>query len=569
MKQEAVNRNSDWNEVYDLVVVGSGAGGMTAAITARDRGLSTLVVEKTELYGGSSAMSGGGVWIPNNHLQRKAGYADSSQEALTYLKAVTAGEVSEDRLETYVAKAPEMMEYLEDKTRVRFAVVPRLADYFPNQPGAKPEGGRSLETRSVYARHVPDTGHMGGMPRSLKAFGRMVPSMSEAVYALNTSFVGRLRMARVFAAYFLNPFRSLRGSDPRLVLGQALIGRLRASMADRSIPLWLNSPLERLIVEDGRVAGVEVARYGVPRFVKAEKGVVLAAGGFAHNRPMRQEYQREPITDQWTAACPGNTGEAIQMAMELGAQVSLMDDAWWMPTTIVPGWEMPYVVVLEKGLPHSMFVNSKGRRFANEAEPYINVVNAMYAANGPQARSIPCWFVFDQAFRSKYPIGTIIYPLLPPPRRLIDSGFLKVGRTVEELARECGIDPRGLVEEVEKYNGFAATGVDADFNRGSDPYQRYYADPAHKPNPCLGRIAKPPYYAIPVLPGDLGTKGGPNTDTHGRVLQDDGSPIEGLYAVGNNSASVMGHSYPGAGATIGAAMTFGYVAALHAAGSQQ
>ncbi len=554
-----------WACSTGLLVVGSGGGGMTAALAACDAGVDTLLLEKGSLYGGSTAMSGGSIWVPCNHLMQKAGLADSPGEALNYLNAVTAGRVPEERLRAYVSAAPEMVRYLDKSSRVRFQLVAGYSDYYPSLPGAKPGGGRTIEARPMNARKLGSLwAQMQPLPSQARLFGRMMATAGDAHRMVDASLRGRTAAARIVAAYLLNPFRSLAKSDTRLTLGNALIGRLRLSLADRGIALWLDTAAQRLIVEGGRVVGLEARRAGQSLRIRAARGVVLAAGGFARNRAMREHYQNQPVSDAWTVACPGDQGDAISMGLELGAGLDLMDDAWWMPTSVAPGAEMPNMSIVDRSLPGCIIVNRRGKRFTNEAAPYIDVVKNQYASHASGDGAIPAYFIMDGRFRKKYPAG----PVMPGSsgRRFVDSGYLKAAGTLEELAAKCGIDPGGLRDEVERFNRYAAAGEDGDFRKGDSAIDRFYADPSVRPNPCLAPLDTPPYSAIELWPGDLGTKGGLLTDAQARVLRHDGSPVEGLYATGNSSASVMGHSYAGAGATIGPSMAFGFVAARHAAG---
>ncbi len=546
----------------DVLVVGSG-GGMTAALIARDRGADAMVIEKTSLFGGSTAMSGGSIWVPNNHLMMQAGLKDSPEEAFTYLKAVTASEVSEERLRAYVKAAPEMVRYLEDKSHVRFQIVRGYSDYYPNMPGSRPDGGRTIEAVPFDARKLGGMwSEMRPLPRQARVFGRMMATAFEAHCLLNSSRRGRAAAARLIAFYFLNPSRSFGKADTRLTLGNALVGRLRLSLANRGIPVWLNTSAVRLIVEVGRVVGLEAQKDGGTVLIRANKGVILASGGFARNQAMREKYQRQPVSTSWTVASPGDTGDGIRMGLDVGSAVSFMDDAWWMPTSVAPGEEMPNMSIVDRSLPGCIIVNNKGKRFTNEAAPYVDVVKDQYANHFKEGGAIPAYFIMDQRFRSKYPAG----PMMPGanPKRFIANGYLKVADTLEGLAEKCGIDPQGLVSEVERFNQYAVTGKDLDFKKGDSSIDRFYADPCVRPNPCLGPLNQPPYYAFELWPGDLGTKGGLVADEHARVLRQDGSAIEGLCATGNCSAALMGRSYAGAGATIGPSMVFGYIAALHA-----
>lgn len=553
----------EWDHITDLLVVGSGGGGMTAALIAKDHGLDALVIEKANVYGGSTAMSGGSVWVPNNHLMQQAGLQDSPEEALAYLISITAGKVPEDRLRAYLAAAPAMLSYLEKHSHVKFQMVPGYSDYYPDVSGARPGGGRTIEAAPFNARRL---GHMRRylrpLPHQARLFGRMMATAYDAHLMLDSSLRGRFRAAAIFAAYFLNPARSLASTDTRLTLGNALSARLYLSLEDRGVPLWLNTGARHLILDKGRVIGLEANRAGRTIRIRADKGVVLAAGGFARNRAMRDKYQRQPISNAWTVACPENTGDAIQMGLEAGGTLDLMDDAWWMPTSLVPGEEMPNMIIVERSLPGSIVVNAAGKRFTNEAAAYIDVVKDQYARHWDGENSVPAYLIMDRRFRRRYPTS----PMLPgfTPKKYVRSGYLKVADTLEGLAQQCGIDPAGLVAEVTKFNRYAASGSDPEFGRGARSIDRYYGDPAVRPNACLAPLDRPPYYAIELWPGDLGTKGGLVTDAQARVLRQDGSPIEGLYATGNCAASVMGHTYAGAGATIGPSMVFGYVAALHA-----
>ncbi|MBW2713326.1 MAG: FAD-binding protein, partial [Deltaproteobacteria bacterium] len=296
--------------------------------------------------------------------------------------------------------------------------------------------------------------------------------------------------------------------------------------------------------------------------IRAKKGVLLAAGGFAQNASMREEFLPKPVSTKWTSAAEGNTGDAIRMGMKIGAAVDLMDDAWWGPAIMKPG-DPPLFLLVERSYPGSIIVNSAGRRFTNEASSYIDVVHRMYECNRKDGVTIPAHFIMDQRFRNNYLLG-----LLSPgytPKKLIENGYIKKADTLRALAGEVGVDPDGLVATVERFNAFARSGKDLDYGRGDSAYDRSYADPSVKPNPSLAPIEKPPFYSVDVYPGDLGTKGGLVTNELAQVLREDGSIIDGLYAAGNTAASVMGNTYPGGGGTLGPAMTFGYIAGLHAA----
>jgi 3-oxosteroid 1-dehydrogenase len=399
---------------------------------------------------------------------------------------------------------------------------------------------------------------------------------------VGTTLKNRLSVMKMMAAYLLNPFRSLAKIDTRLTIGNALIGRLRLSLSERNVPLHLNTKAKELVYENGKVTGLIAEKDGKSIHIKANKGVILAAGGFEKNQAMREKYQEAPVSSDWTLGHWENQGDAINMGLAIGASVSLMEDAWWMPVAMVPGkympwyikgawWEdaarnkgvdMPWLILGERCLPGCIFVNSKGRRFTNEAVPYVDFVKNQLKSHHNGEGTVPAFMIADNRFHFKYAYG----PVMPAfsAKKYIDCGHIISAETVGELADKCGIDREGLIDEVEKNNRFATQGVDSDFHKGDTSIDRYYADDAVKPNPCLAVIDKPPYYAIKSYPGDLGTKGGLDTDEHARVLKTDGTPIEGLYATGNCASDVMVNTYAGAGGTIGPAMVFGYIAANHA-----
>jgi 3-oxosteroid 1-dehydrogenase len=550
----------DWDYTTDLLVVGSGAGALTTAIVARREGLEALVVEKTEFYGGSSALSGGGLWVPNNPLMAAAGFRDSLEQARAYLDATVGDRVPAVRKEAYLARSPEMVEYMLQNSHLQLDVIPEYTDYYPDRPGAM-TGGRCLDARIFRGRRLGPlleqlrpTEHSMSLEltftaaevKKLMLFRRRFRYLLVAIKVLLRSVWGRLSGAKL------------------LCMGQALVAPLRLSLHELGVPLWLDTGIDRLIVEDGRVVGAAGNREGRPIRIRANAGIVLAAGGFAHNGEMREKYQPSPIGTEWTSASAGDTGDAIRMGLELGAATDLMEEAWWGPSSLPPEGP-PFFHLGERSCPGSIVVDSAGRRFTNEAASYIDVVHAMYAHNRPDAVSIPAHLILDQRFRDRYPFASTL-PGQPIPEEYLESGYVKAADTLEELAEKIGVDCRGLVETVARFNDMARAGKDLDFDRGGNAYDRYYGDPTVQPNPCLSPLETAPFYALTLFPGDLGTKGGLVTDEHARVLREDGSPIAGIYAIGNTSASVMGDTYPGAGATLGPALTFGYVAAMHASG---
>ncbi|RDK06335.1 FAD-dependent oxidoreductase [Cupriavidus lacunae] len=549
---------------FDVVVVGSGAGGMLAACRAADRGLSVVVLEKSSQYGGTSAVSGGGIWIPLNHHIAPAGGQDDYATALEYVLACTGEHGDPQRVRAYLEQAPRMLQYLEQQAGVRYYTLPRYADYFQKLPGAMP-GYRALDPmpfdgarlREEFARLRPPS------PGTLVA-GRVAVTSAEA-HALLCRGPGWLGLAvRQFARYWLDlGWRRKTRRDRRLTLGNSLVGGLRRAMMDRAIPLWLDTALQDLIVEDGTVRGVRAVQDGRAVEIRALRGVILAAGGFERNQAMREQYLPQPTRAAWSATPPNNTGDAIRAAQAAGAGVALMSHVWGAPTVHVQGEEKQRALFIERAMPGCLVVNGQGRRFVNEAAPYSEFVPAMYRDHEKTGSSVPAWMVFDATFRHKYPCGPILPGSVMPDRSIPASlaGILVRADSLAQLAQQIGVDADGLAESVARMNGYAATGVDEEFGKGDNLFDTYYSDPAVRPNPCLAPIGKAPFYAVRIDAGDIGTKGGLATDASARVLRDDGSAIAGLFAIGNTSASMMGTSYPGAGSTLGPAMTFGFIAA--------
>jgi 3-oxosteroid 1-dehydrogenase len=534
----------------DVVVAGSGAAGMTAALTAAHLGLSALVIEKAGSFGGSTARSGGGIWAPGNSVLRAAGVADTPEQARAYLAHVAEG-VPAARREAVLAHGPEMLGLVLAKTPVRFAWVPGYADYYPEAPGGL-AAGRSIEPVPLDGRRV-----LGG---ELAHLARPYLPSPVAITQAEYRWLSLGRHPRGIRAATRVAARAARArllGQRTLSMGQALAAGLRAGLAASDVPVWLDTALADLVVEDGRVTGVHATRDGDTVLIRARRGVLIATGGFERDEDMRRRYQRAPTGTEWTTGAAGNTGDGIRAGLDLGAATGLMDDAWWGPSIALPGG--PYFCLAERSLPGCVLVNGAGQRFVNESAPYVDAVHAMYDANTPENPHIPAWLVFDQRYRDRY-VFAGLPPHRPLPRRWYAAGAVVRADDLAGLAQAAGVDAEGLVKTVARFNEFAAAGRDEDFGRGDSAYDRYYGDP-RLANPNLARLARPPFYAVKIVPGDLGTKGGLRTDEMARVLRPDGTAIEGLFAAGNASEAVMGHSYAGAGATIGPAMTFGYIAA--------
>ncbi len=560
---------SDWDHSVDLLVMGSGAGGMAAGIRGKDLGLDVLLVEKGDTYGGSSAMSGGVTWVGDNRYMPKYGLADSEEETLTYLKHITKGEVADEFLETYVKESKRMVDYFAEKTHLIYDSLDQYTDYYPEDPGGKC-GGRSMEPDPFDGGLLGDDFLLMQRPAySALIMGKFMITARIAKKMIMLSFPAMLSMAYLFLLYFLRyPKRKALGRDPYLTNGNALVGRLRMSLKDRNVPIWLSAPVTELVTEDGKVTGVVVEKDGKPFRIEAKKGVLIAAGGFGRNLEMREKYGPKPANITWTAGKETNTGDGIQMGMDLGADVGLMDDAWWTPVTQYPRTNTGWVLVVEKSLPGNIFVNQEGQRYTNEAAPYVDCAFAQYTDHEKTGKSVPGWMVFDGTYRRSYIAGPMGPGKVTPDASLpgrVRREFMKKSDSVAGLAEAMGVPADKLEATLERFNTMARKGKDEDFGRGESAQDRYYGDDRVKPNPCMAPIVKPPFYAIPLYPGDLGTKGGLKTDTEARVLRADGSTIEGLYATGNSMCSIMGHSYPGAGGTIGPSLLFGFLCAEAAA----
>jgi 3-oxosteroid 1-dehydrogenase len=564
--------NDRWDHEVDVLVVGSGNGGLTAALCAHEMGTgSVLVIEKNSHFGGTSAISGGGVWVPCNRYARAAGAQDSPAEARAYLEATIPPEVPREMLDAYLEDAPRMIDFLHERTRVRYRTLPQYPDYYSQLPGAK-TGHRSLEPEPLAkselgaeAAQLIDTHHMMWM------FGRFAITQAEA-HDFTVQLPGWWKRAAALVLRSLAdlPWFLRWGRSRRICTGCGGIARLRLSMIDRGMPLWLSTSMRELLTDaDGRVCGVVAERDGKPLRIRAHKAVLLAAGGFEHNQQMRERYLPKPTEARWSGGVKTNTGDAIREGMRLGAAMRGLGDAWWCTTIAVPGEPMPRLSIMEKSYPGSCVVNRAGRRFTNESQNYMAYQKELFARHNEANPCVPSWHVFDARFRRTYIVGPLYNSRMRPdwllPRRWFDEGFVHRADTVAELARKAGIDPAGLEDTVRRMNAFARSGKDEDFGRGDADYDRYYGDPRVAPNPCLAPIDEAPFYALPIDPGDFGTQGGMVTDTHARVLREDGSIIDGLYAVGNCAAPVL-PTYPGPGSTLGPAMTFAYRAARHISG---
>ncbi|QKG21971.1 FAD-binding protein [Actinomadura verrucosospora] len=548
--------DAGWDGEYDLVIVGSGGGGMAAALTAHDAGLKPLVIEKGKKFGGSTALSGGGIWIPNNPTLKARGHDDSRESIRRYLDLLTEGKVPAARLDAYVDNGPAAMELICRSKWMKFFWTKGYADYHPELEGGRPLG-RSIEAKPFDTRKLGED-EQYQRPNNMKGpLGLWVTAKDYHDLAMaKRTWAGR--RASLVAAWRVSSNMVRRRH--MATGGRALAARLRMALKDAGIPLWLKTAMTELVTDDdGRVIGIVAqTRDGKTLRIRGTKGVLLATGGFDHNQEMRDKYLPKGGQEDFAMGARENTGDGIRLGEGLGAAIDLMDDAWWMPAVRHPlGAVIP--LVSERAIPRQVIVNAEGRRFTNEAAPYVNFVHDQL-----EGGHVPAWFVMDAKARARYPFAQIL-PGAPIPKAFYDKGIAFKADSLKELAEKIGVPADALEETVRTFNGYARDGKDPDFGRGDSAYDHYYGDPNLK-NPNLDPLETAPYYAFRLEVGDLGTKGGLVCDEHARVLREDGSVIDGLYVTGNSSSSVMGNEYAGPGATIGPSIVFGYIAARHAAG---
>lgn len=553
---------------YDVVVVGSGAGAFMAALSAANKGASVLVIEKGREWGGTSSKSGGGIWIPNNRNIANAGVTDSPEDAFQYMRAVIpASEVDDETIRNYIANAPKMVDFLEKNTQLTYTPVPGYADYYPDVPGWK-AGGRTMDPSPVDGRQLDHDMFLKlvDSPRASKAFSRFSMSILEGVQILakTPGWVG-IFMGIIWGYYKDIPGRLKGPRDRRLCQGNALVAGLYLACKAKGVELVLETPVTDLVASEGRVTGV-VAR---GKTITANKGVILASGGFDHNQALREKYLPNPTRAGNSSGVTTNTGDLLLAAMKLGAKTGLLHECWWAPTAMTPMG--PTVLFSEKSKPGLIIVDKKGRRFMNESITYNSYGDCFYGAAKQGYDVFPAYCILDAHYRKKYMFGGVVQGEAMPDfmsKDMIGDGKMLVkANTLEELAQKIGVDYNGLKETMAKVKKIAETGKDEEFGRGSDAHDTMYGDPEVKPNACWGPMDKGPYYAAQLLLGDLGTKGGLVINHEGQVMHENGQPIVGLYAAGNVTASIMGSKYPGAGCTLGPSMTIGFKAGHHVVGA--
>ena len=552
----------------DVLVVGSGAGGLAAAVTARFHKLDVLVVEKAPVFGGTTAWSGGWLWIPGNVHARKAGSTDTVADARTYLEAELGDAFDAARVDAFLANGPEMVDFFEQETALQFVPGLLTPDFHAHSPGAGV--GRPVCAAPFDGREL------GGLIEKLRpplpeltVFGMAIAAGADLGHFMNATRKpgSAWYAAKRFARHGADMLRHRRGMH--LVNGNALVARLLKSASALGVRMWTDAPVRELEVANGAVVGARVeTAEGVVR-VAARRGVVLACGGFPQDVARRRAMFPHAPTgrEHWSAAAPENTGDGLRLAEGAGAAIAATRHAAaWAPVSEVrhrDGRVGHFPHLIDRAKPGIIAVNAAGRRFVNEAGSYHDFIAALQAET-PPGREVVAWLVADHRAMRRYGLG-FAKPFPFPLGPYLRSGYLKRGATLQSLAAACGIDVAGFAATLSAYNAAARKGDDPAFGRGTTPFNRFGGDADVAPNPCVAPIEQGPFYAVKLLPGSLGTFAGIRTDAHARALRADGAPVDGLYAVGNDMASIMGGQYPGGGITLGPAMTFGYLAALHLA----
>ena len=551
----------------DVLVVGTGASGMSAAVTAAHHGLDVLVVEKEARYGGTTARSGGWLWIPGTRLATEQGIEEPEGAAKAYLQHEAGTHFNAKRVDAFIENGPKAIDFFTRNTCVQFDMPATFPDYHAEEIGGL-QGGRSMVTRPFDGRELGKRVKQLAPPLpELTVFGMMLGSGPEIRHFMRAfkSLTSFIFVTKRLSKHFLDVVRHGRGMT--LTNGNALAGRLAKAAMDRDIPVWLSSPVKQLITEYDGVAGAMVEHEGKTLFVRAKQGVVLACGGFPHDIERRKQlFPHAPTGKEHYSPSPtGNTGDGLRLAEAVGGRVdgTIPNAAAWVPASVTTRKDgskgvMPHFI--DRAKPGVIAVTTKGKRFTNEGNSYHDFVQAMVKACADES-DITAWLLCDHKALRNYGLGCVAPAPLPIGRHL-RSGYLKRGQTVAELASQINLDPATLEATIAEFNTGAKNGEDPAFGKGSKAYNRYQGDATMQPNPCLAPLENAPYYAIKLVVGDIGTFAGLIANENAQVLNDEGKPIKGLYVIGNDAASIMGGNYPGAGITLGPALTFGYIAAM-------
>ena len=534
-------------EQVDVIILGTGAAGMAAAIAAHDAGATVALVEKWDRIGGTSAISGGVIWVADNPRMRAAGMADSRAEALAYFRSLDHGDLVDETLEAFVDRGPEALAFLEDAGALSVSVLPGYPDYYTDRPGAKPQGSRALD------HDLFDLTELGDWAAKIYAIEEPKPLM--------------LRETPLGGATAMPPLEVLgqRMAARQCGFGQAMVARLLKACLDRGIEPILGVETHRLVKDGTRITGIEGTRDGAPFALSASRGVIITTGGFEWDAELRQTFLRGPVTAP--ASPPTGTGGGLKLAMSAGAKLGNMTSAWWAPTLVTPdapwasGESRAQIILIERTVPHSIMVNRSGRRFCNEAANYSSLggVFHQFDPRSYDYLNLPAYLIFDAQYAERYPLGT------RQPGQPIPDWVMRAD-TLEGLAEQIGLDAAALTETVARFNVHADEGHDPDFGRGTSAYDHFYGDRSREGTAVtLGAIREAPFYAVEISSGLLGTNGGPRTDGQARILGHDGAPIPGLLGAGNAIACPTGGIYAGAGGTLGPALTFGYIAGRTAA----
>ena len=547
--------------VVDLLVVGSGTG-MSAALAAHELGLSVLIVEKSSYVGGSTARSGGALWLPACSVLQEHGANDTTERAVTYLDSVVAGSAPRQRSAGFLTHVSATVEMLRRMTPLRLFWARDYSDYHPEEPGGS-AAGRTCEC------HPFDTSVLGEYRT------RLQPGVMEVSVPIPTTgadyrwmnLVARVPRKGIptFAKRVAQGVGGLLLGRRYAAGGQGLVAGLFAGVLRAGIPVWTDTTLLRLHGDGDRVSGAVVGHSGREVTITARRGVVLATGGFDHSMDMRWKFQSESLGANLSLGAAANTGDGIRAAQELGADIDLMEQAWWFPAVAPLPGEAPAVMLAERSLPGSLIVDQSGHRFANESADYMSFGQRLLELERSGNPVEAMWIIFDQQYRNSYVFGAQLLPRMRIPQAWYDAGIAARADSLAELGAQIAVPVSEFTQTMTRFNESASAGQDPDFGRGRSAYDRYYGDPTITPNPNLRPLVKGPFYAVKMVLSDLGTCGGLKADERARVLREDGSVIAGLYAIGNTAANAFGATYPGAGATIAQGLVYGYIAARNAA----